>query len=367
MNRTVSIYVRYKDRAGKRCFVPASYLGKARLAPPPWSGSFFIRWYQGSKAVARKVGPDPVEAVKAQMRQESRLAGIEMPEEQFSPVSRVTLESAIESFLLERETQTDERGVARWRWELTLFARVSAKVYLDEVGRADVFAYWKHYQREEAAPRTCFNRVQSLLTFLRNRGITGLIKPSEMPKYDEPAVDYYRKEELQLFFATCDSEQRIRYQFFLYTGCREREVMFMTWADIDLDGGVITVQAKEGFTTKNRKPRIVPIPDLLVEALKTYKMLYPNRKTIFVNREGGPEGHFLGKLKDIVRKADLPGKWNLHKFRRTWATMHLEAGTPIQDVQDWIGHSDLLTLRRYLANINVKSQRARAHANAIAV
>ena len=32
MNRIVSIYERYKDRDGKRYFVPATYIGKARLA-----------------------------------------------------------------------------------------------------------------------------------------------------------------------------------------------------------------------------------------------------------------------------------------------------------------------------------------------
>jgi len=267
---------------------------------------------------------------------------------------------------LERSTQTDDRGVARWRWELELFATISSKTYLNEVGREDVFAYWKWYQERKKAPRTIFNRVQSLNTFFRNRAIGPFLKPSEMPKFDEPIVDYYSREELKKFFAGCTAEERIRYQFFLYTGCREREVMFMGWPDINLEEGTITVQAKEGFTTKNRKPRIVPIPDVLVEALRTYKVMYPERKTIFVNRDGGPEGHFLGKLKDIVKAANLPGRWNLHKFRRTFATMHLENGTPIQDVQDWIGHADLLTLRRYLATLNVKGVRARMMANNLA-
>jgi hypothetical protein len=35
MNRVVSIYVRYKDQQGKRCFVPATFIGKARLKPQP--------------------------------------------------------------------------------------------------------------------------------------------------------------------------------------------------------------------------------------------------------------------------------------------------------------------------------------------
>jgi integrase len=55
--------------------------------------------------------------------------------------------------------------------------------------------------------------------------------------------------------------------------------MFMGWPDVDLTAGIVTVQAKNGFSTKNRKSRQVPIPKILVEALKTYKTMYPERKT----------------------------------------------------------------------------------------
>jgi hypothetical protein len=45
--------------------------------------------------------------------------------------------------------------------------------------------------------------------------LAGLLKPNEMPKFDEPVVDDYSKEELQTVFAMCDGEERIRYQTFL--------------------------------------------------------------------------------------------------------------------------------------------------------
>lgn len=375
-NSTVSIIIRFR-KDGRRDTAAAAYVGRARLKPGIGikggrevacpNGVYYIRWYESSKLKAKKVGSDPTEALRAQIRQENRLAGDPAPVEERSEKSGVTLAKAIDLFLLERSAQTDERGVSRWRWELDLFCRISGKRYLSQVGREDVFAYWKHYKDNEAAPRTCFNRVQSLQTFLRNRGMAQiLLRPSEMPKYDEPPVDYYSREELKQFFVACDPEQRIRYQVFLFTGMREREVMYLTWADVDLDAGTVTVQAKSGFTTKNRRSRVIPVPDVLVDAFRTYRAIYPNRVTIFVNRDGKPEGHFLGKLKDIVRNAQLSGKWNLHKFRRTFATMHLENGTPIQDVQDWLGHADLLTLRRYLANLQVKSPRARSMANRFA-
>jgi hypothetical protein len=63
--------------------------------------------------VWQRVGFDPTDAAKAQMRQEAVLA--------------------------ERSTQTDERGLKRWRWELELFSKVCGKIYLHEASHDCLF------------------------------------------------------------------------------------------------------------------------------------------------------------------------------------------------------------------------------------
>jgi integrase/recombinase XerD len=399
MNTTVSILICYRER-GRRRTVSAAYAGQARLKPgigcdrkgrefPCPGGVYYIRWYQGKKQVWKAVGTDPTAALLAQMRQERVLAGESVPVKQSSPAVWVTLAQAIAAFLLERSTQTDARGLERWKWELELFANVCGKIYLDEVDRADIFSLIRHYQKKlKSRPRTVFNRIQSLGTFLNNRKhdvdfafrMVGHRKGGDIPAYVEPEVDYYSEEELTKSFAACNEEEHIRYQFFLRTGCREREVMFATWADIhfaeyddekspdEQDASTYTVNEKPamGFTIKNHKSREIPISDDLVEALKTYQVLYPNRKTIFVNKDGGPEGHFLGKLKAIVKRANLPGEWSLHKFRRTFATNALANGVPIHVVQEWLGHCDLTTLKRYAAKIEMKKPQYRNYANRVA-
>jgi integrase len=399
MNTTVSILICYRER-GRRKTVSAAYAGQARLKPgigrdkrgrefPCPGGVYYIRWYQGKKQVWKAVGTDPDDALIAQMNREAMLAGDKVPVGQSAPAARVTLAQAIGAFLLERSTQTDERGLNRWKWELELFAKVCGKVWLGEVNRADIFKLVKHYQKTlKSKPRTVFNRIQSLGTFLNNRKhsvefifrMVGHRRGGDIPAYVEPEVEYYSEEELTKFFAACDEEEHIRYQFFLRTGCREREVMFATWADIhfaeydkkksaeEQEASTYTVneKLKMGFTIKNHKSREIPLSDDLVEALKTYQVLYPNRKTIFVNKDGGPEGHFLGKLKAVVKRANLPGAWSLHKFRRTFATHALANGVPIHVVQEWLGHCDPTTLKRYAANIEMKKPQYRNYANRVA-
>jgi integrase/recombinase XerD len=193
--------------------------------------------------------------------------------------------------------------------------------------------------------------------------------------------------ELKKFFAACDSETRLRYLFFLDTGCREREVIFACQDDFNFESedsefaSTYEVRSKPdlGFKTKKGKTRVVPLTPRLAKALRMWFAMIGGRRLVFVNRDGRPEGHFLYKLKNIALKDGLncghcktgkkdefgniiPGtelycktspvckNWTLHKLRRTWATMLLaQPGVNIYEVQERIGHSDLEMLKRYNA------------------
>jgi integrase len=347
------------------------------------AGTFYLRWSEGSKEKWVRVGKDASAARVAIIRKEREFRGLAVS------TSETTLQEAIDAFVLERTASQDESSVRRWRWELDRFVTVTGKTYLRDIDREDVFTYWNAFKTDGAKPRTIHNRIQALLTFLKNRGITGLLKPNEMPTFDEKDVDYYTESnptELTDFFAACDEVERLVYMFFLYSGCREREVMFACWNDIDFVNRTYTVRPKPdlGFRTKNGKVRLVPLPQVLIDALKTYAVIVGTRRLIFVNSRGGPEGHFLLKCKQIALRAKLncshcvnkQGKscgdeavcanWSLHKFRRTWATMHLLNGMPMPLLQNYIGHSDMETLNRYLARISAKSDLARQMADNMA-
>jgi integrase/recombinase XerD len=119
----------------------------------------------------------------------------------------------------------------------------------------------------------------------------------------------------------------------------------------------LTIRPKPelGFRTKNDSVRVVPIPQVLVDALKTYVLTIPTRRLIFTNASGGAEGHFLKKCKALAKRAGLNcghcvnkkglscfkhlvcDNWTLHKFRRTWATNHMLNGVPLPVIQQWIG------------------------------
>jgi integrase len=76
--------------------------------------------------------------------------------------------------------------------------------------------------------------------------------------------------KLGWFFAACTDDERLIYQFFLMTGFREEEVMYVSSRCTDFENATVTVRHNPAFawTPKMYKERTVPIPRGLLEKLK---------------------------------------------------------------------------------------------------
>jgi len=199
-----------------------------------------------------------------------------------------------------------------------------------------------------------------------------------MPTIEEEVAVPYTDEELKRLFAEMDEEETIRYKFFLGTGCRDKEVTFAAWSDIDFDKKTYHIRRKEDlhFTPKSHESRTVPLPDSLVALLKARRKKPAHDRWIFVNEKGRPDNHFLRKLKSIAKRAGLncgqcrttitEGQYDkkkrvevsckdrpvcehfyLHRFRKTCATRWHEAGIPVRTIQYWLGHKNLETTMLY--------------------
>jgi integrase len=183
--------------------------------------------------------------------------------------------------------------------------------------------------------------------------------------------------------AVANQDETDLIQFLLCTGVREQEAEYATWRDVDSDGKTFTVREKlnMGFSPKDKEEGSIPIPDLLVHLLKARRKRYPNSRLIFPRPNGKAEGHFLRVIKELALKSGLNcgecynkageccatsptcSRFILHRFRKTFATMHHEAGVSARTIQRWLRHSSLDTTLRYLAGGDDKSERTRAQVN----
>jgi integrase len=154
--------------------------------------------------------------------------------------------------------------------------------------------------------------------------------------------------------------------------------------DIDFKSRLVNVRAKPefGWQPKDREERAVPISDDLIEKLRDYVSAHPEKKLLFGTKMGKPDSHMLRRLKQTAFRAGLNcgdcvskkkksclthpvcGHWELHTFRRTFATYHHESGgVSIRTLADWLGHADPATTWGYIAIADKRSSATRSAVN----
>jgi integrase len=138
-------------------------------------------------------------------------------------------------------------------------------------------------------------------------------------------------------------------------GLRENEALNARWEHLNLRGK--TYQPPK---TRGGKAPFLSVPDWLVDVLKKLQ----GKETegwMFPSVDGKPHrANFTQK--PIHRAGKSVGLINLtpHRLRATFATMHVEAGTPLPKVQRMLGHSEISTTMRYVEDSTAGLREAQA-------
>jgi integrase/recombinase XerD len=292
--------------------------------------------------------------------------------------NRLPIRTAVETYL---DRKKDKAKKTREQYRLTLneFIEGLGRVkFLDEINVAVLRKYKDFLTAKGFAGKTIDTRINIVNFLLKKNDVEARLPKDEMPVVETEAAVPYGDDELRKLFGEMDEEEAIRYKFFLGSACRDKEVTFAAWADLNFDKRTYTVRSKPeaGFTVKNHESRTIPIPDSLAAALKARRKANPTARWIFVNEAGVPDNHFLRKLKRIALRAGVncgqcrttitKGKYTkkevevtcatdpvcehvyLHRFRKTCATRWQEASVPIRTIQHYLGHKNLETTALYL-------------------
>jgi integrase/recombinase XerD len=354
-------------------------------------GTFVLEWYEAGKRQRKPLSDSTSEAQDALRKKlqtlEARAQGLTVVEDKGAK-GKVSLEAAVREYL--EEVKLNRAHKTHLAYKRALGMLVSANPgcdFVQDLERRNLMVHFIRAMKEAGlGDRTQNNLFGAIVTFLHAQGHP-VVTRKDAPDYTETEIETYSTEELGQLFGACTPAERLVFQFFLGTGCREREVMFATWKDVDLTAGTFTVKAKPamGFKPKDSEERTIPIPSSLVRDLKAWKVMHPKSLLIFPNGQGRPNGHLLRDLKNVALRGKLNcghcnsehfGKavtcrthavceqFYLHKFRHTFACMHLLAGVDVRTVQLWLGHSDLETTSCYLKAISGKQKGVREKVDA---
>ena len=152
-------------------------------------------------------------------------------------------------------------------------------------------------------------------------------------------------------------------------GLRKGEILNLTWSDIDFINQLIHVRAKErskdnlAWESKTHENRSVPMPEQTAQHLANlqaeaqegfpYVFISPERFGLITLLQKKANWSNLKAIKnnlnrdfDVVRRRASVTKCTLHDLRRSAITNWAQA-LPIQAVQQFAGHSNITTTKKY--------------------
>jgi integrase/recombinase XerD len=338
-------------------------------------GSYYIEWWCGKKRIRLSVGKDHTEAGNRRLRKEAELTAVAhgaeiVPDKAAGQSLKESVAEYLEEVRIKQQinkplsfNRHSTHGV--YSVALNYFLESCHKLTLEELDRKDLLKFAEYLTTKKERPqsaRSANHKLGIVVSFLKAYGIHGLIGKQDWPRYTEPEPEIYEEDELNTFFAACDEDERLWFEFFLVTGMREQELMFTYWSDIKFAAHAARVSHKPdlGWSPKAYKEREIPIPEIVALKLQAlHKKSDRSCKLLFPTSGCKPKRDFLDCLKAIAKRAKLDPKvfW-LHKFRSTFATRSLWAGVDLKTVQYRLGHSDMESTMRYLRASRSKEARA---------
>lgn len=160
-----------------------------------------------------------------------------------------------------------------------------------------------------------------------------------------------RNEELSLLAQCTGSRKHLRTLIIagLDTGCRLGELLKLRFRDVDFEADLITIQA---FNTKTMRERQVSMTIRLKQELEELYAVNPNPDELVF----GIKCEVRQGFKNACRDAGISGV-TFYTLRHTAATRLVSLHIPLAEVGKVLGHTTPNTTYRYYLNPNVETVR----------
>lgn len=173
---------------------------------------------------------------------------------------------------------------------------------------------------------------------------------------------YLSCDELRSFLNALDAERSLSLadalRFLLMTGTRRSEVLQARWGAIDLE-------RKQWYLphTKNGKSRFVFLNDAAVALLRSRPRI-EGSVYVFPGKTGLPiVNPYKGFHRAMVRAGI--SDFRIHDLRHSFASLAINNGATLYEVQHLLGHSDSKTTQRYAHVASANLRKASAHVSEI--
>ena len=210
--------------------------------------------------------------------------------------------------------------------------------------RQEIMARPKYQGRDPRdVPLSTANRELALLKNMFNmaikwgKGEKNPVKEVKFYKVDNIMQRILSDEEIEALLVACNGHTKDMVTIALNTGMRLGEILTLTWEQINLPQGYMTL-----IKTKSGKQRQIPINATVRKVLNDRQ-----RQSVFVFEN---DGKSLGSIKTgfnaALRRSGIR-KCRFHDLRHTVATKMVLAGVSLPVVKEILGHASIETTMRY--------------------
>ena len=221
----------------------------------------------------------------------------------------------------------------------------------------DVKAYLYNFQKTRNVSNRTLDSVRSILSSFFSwasaegyleKNIMISVKPIKYRRKQRGSLDDYELEKLR---SACDTIRDEALVEFLYsTECRVSELVNVNKEDVNIKDGEVTLVGKGD---KERKPYLTAHASL---ALQEYlKSRDDDNDALFVSKVKPHNRLKKGAIEKIIGelgvKAGIDKKVYPHLIRHTTATMGLQHGMDVTEIQKMLGHANIETTMIY-AEVN---------------
>ena len=290
-------------------------------------------------------------------------------------VIEMTLKQLIEEWLYENHSKEIKKRTLL-RYEVTLRTYVYplyADYEIESITPRDV-QHWVNLLRGEKSKATgrplSPSSINSFIGILKQAFayaedyeiITSnpMRKIKRIPEKKDNKIQAFTRDEqirFENYIEKMNNPEYFVYILVLYTGLRLGEVTALTWDDINLRTGIMTIsKTKYKTIDKNggwhyvidepkteRSIRQIPLPSFLIEKLRIYKREKVS-KYVICHKDGREltDKIIVWRLSIILKRAHI--RWlNFHCLRHTFATRALEYKMDIKTLSELLGHANITT------------------------
>lgn len=278
------------------------------------------------------------------------------------------MEDRIEEFIdyLAHEKKYSENTIENYQKDLEEYDKYLKEKFpkknkaYEEIEYRDVTEYLIRLNKKNLKPSTInrhLSTIRSFYEFLIKKGIisNSPFKLVSGPKKEKKLPNYLKYDEFLDLIEACDDtdlgeRNKMILELLFATGLRVTELVNVKLEDIDFKNREIKT------TGKGNKTRIVYFNKTCQEVMSKYvlgarqNILKGKRSDyLILNHLGNPltRRGVADILEKLIKKSSLKHKISPHTLRHTFATLLLNEGMDIREVQELLGHARLSTTSIY--------------------